>query len=478
MAHHKWSSETLVLAMDEVKDGKIYLRQAAIKYDIPKSTLSDYLTDKVEVGSRPGPPPVLTRDEEKALADWAVEMSRIGYGQTRRQICEIVMKLIEKDHRPNPFKDNRPGKDWWYSFLKRNEGLSLRTASSLELPRASACTKEALLKWYTEFEQLLISNNLINKAGRIWNCDESGFPLAPKGGKVLAPKGTKTVYRTCCAKKEQITTLVAVSASGGIIPPFHIFPGEKFNYNPLEGGVDGAYFGKSPNGWITTELFYGWMANHFAPNLGPGRPVVLLFDKHSTHIDLEILKFCREKGILLYCLPAYSSHITQPLDVGFFKPLKVNWAHAVDDFRYSHFGASVTKHVFAQIFRKAWNDTVKVRTIVNGFAAAGVYPVDKRKASTDKTAPSTIFASSEEKSAPSNASQLALKALEEELDEGTLEKFQERFEEEYDVADDLLYNTWLKLKKTHCMILLLVQVLLLIVQRILLTQQRITLFLK
>ena len=44
---------------------------------------------------------------------------------------------------------------------------------------------------------------------------------------------------------------------------------------------------------------------------------MLLFDKHSTHIDLEISKFCREKGILLYCLPTHSSHITQPLDVGF-----------------------------------------------------------------------------------------------------------------------------------------------------------------
>ena len=90
---------------------------------------------------------------------------------------------------------------------------------------------------------------------------------------------------------------------------------------------------------------------------------------------------------------------------------------------------------------------MKVRTIVNGFAAAGVYPVDKCKASSEKTAPSTIFASPEEKSAPSNALQVILKALEEELDEGTLKKFQERFEEECDVADDLLYNTWLKLKK-------------------------------
>ena len=62
--------------------------------------------------------------------------------------------------------------------------------------------------------------------------------------------------------------------------------------------------------------------------------------------------------------------------------------------------------------------------IVNGFAAAGVCSVDNYKASSDKTAPSTIFASPEKKFTPSNASQLILKALEEEFDEGTLEKFQ------------------------------------------------------
>lgn len=51
------------------------------------------------------------------------------------------------------------------------------------------------------------------------------------------------MYQTCSAKKEQITTLVAISASGGITPPFHIFPGERFSYNPLDGAVEGAYFG-------------------------------------------------------------------------------------------------------------------------------------------------------------------------------------------------------------------------------------------
>ena len=81
--------------------------------------------------------------------------------------------------------------------------------------------------------------------------------MCPKSGKILAPVGSKMIYSSCAAQKSQITTLVAISASGQIIPPMHIFPGQRFAYNPLEGGVEGAYFKCSNNGWIKTELFYG-----------------------------------------------------------------------------------------------------------------------------------------------------------------------------------------------------------------------------
>ena len=45
--------------------------------------LSMIMPRKIQVGRRPGPQPVLTRDEEKWLVEWAVEMAKIGYGQTR-----------------------------------------------------------------------------------------------------------------------------------------------------------------------------------------------------------------------------------------------------------------------------------------------------------------------------------------------------------------------------------------------------------
>jgi hypothetical protein len=148
----------------------------------------------------------------------------------------------------------------------------------------------------------------------------------------LAPVGSKTVYSSCAAQKSQITTLVAISASGQITPPMHISPGQRFAYNPLEGGVEGAYFARSSNGWIKTELFYGWIKNHFSICAGHERPVLLIVNGHTTHIDLDVSQFCKEDQILLYCLPPHSSHIIQLLDVGFFGPLKItcNWKKAVD----------------------------------------------------------------------------------------------------------------------------------------------------
>ena len=101
--------------------------------------------------------------------------------------------------------------------------------------------------------------------------------------------------------------------------------GQRFHYNPLEGGVHGAYLGRSESGWMDSELFYGWLSEHFARSIPPARPVVLLLDGHSSHINLEAAKFAVKNGILLYCLPPHTKHALQPCDVGLFKPMKASW---------------------------------------------------------------------------------------------------------------------------------------------------------
>ena len=68
-----------------------------------------------------------------------------------------------------------------------------------------------------------------------------------------------------------------------VVPPMHIFPGKRFSYNPLEGAVAGAYMGRSDNGWMVTQLFYGWLANHFVSHIPPEHPVLKIVDGHSCN---------------------------------------------------------------------------------------------------------------------------------------------------------------------------------------------------
>ena len=331
--------------------------------------------------------------------------------------------------------------------------------------RASSCTPERLDEWYEKFLTFMKSHDLHNKPRRIWNADESGFPLCPKTSRVLALRNKRHVYSVNADSKTQITTLVAASAAGSVIPPMHIFPGVRLRYDPLAGAVDGSYLGRSDNGWMQTHLFYGWVANHFVTHIPPERPVLLLVDGHTTHIDLYISKFCKENGILLYCLLPHSSHITQPLDVGFFGALKLNWKKACDKYKVANMGSSVTKQTFASVFNAAWTSTVKMSTIVNSFAKAGIYPINRSAVGkggtldpgvlySESTTDSSSLSSCSYDSATSGTSgtlkmsvSSSLEAIESRMDPSTVTKFNERFSEGYDVPGDELYSVWEHLKR-------------------------------
>ena len=339
----------------------------------------------------------------------------------------------------------------------------MRKPESLQACRASSCTPERLDKWFADYSEFVHQHGLQDKPQRIWNADESGFPLCPKTSRVLCMRNKKHVYSVHSDSKCQITTLVAASAAGSVIPPMHIFPGKRFSYNPLEGAVAGAYMGRSDNGWMVTQLFYGWLANHFVSHIPPERPVLLIVDGHSTHIDVEISKFCKENGILLYCLLPHSSHITQPLDVGFFGALKTSWGKAVDKYKISHMGSSVTKESFAAVFNTAWTGAVKMATIVNSFARAGIYPIDRSAVA--NSGPATLYSEStttdsssasstscdssisKPKSGSTSGASSPLEAIENIMNPSTLRKFHKRYTEGYNVQGDELYAVWEQLKK-------------------------------
>ena len=56
-----------------------------------------------------------------------------------------------------------------------------------------------------------------------------------------------------------------------------------------------AYFQKTPNVWITEDVFHSYLRDVFTPNLNCRKPVVLFVDGHSSHHSLAISTLCQEK---------------------------------------------------------------------------------------------------------------------------------------------------------------------------------------
>ena len=123
--------------------------------------------------------------------------------------------------------------------------------------------------------------------------------------------------------KSQITILAYANAAGTTLRPMVIFDGQRFNPEWSQGEIPNTLYGMSQKGWTDQELFSYWMTDLFVKNIPPARPVMLLVDGHSSHYEPDTIRLAAQAGIVMLCLLPHTTHVTQPLDVSFFRPLKV-----------------------------------------------------------------------------------------------------------------------------------------------------------
>lgn len=161
--------------------------------------------------------------------------------------------------------------------------------------------------------------------------------MCPKGDKVLARRDSAAVYKVVAGnEKESITVLFTVSANGTMLRPFLLFWYERIPANIISRLPAGWIAGNTERGWITAESFYKYITKQFYPWLVKNKiqfPVLLFVDGHSSHLTLNLAKFCKEKEIELIALYPNATHVLQPLDVAVFHPLKHAWKKVVDKWR-------------------------------------------------------------------------------------------------------------------------------------------------
>ena len=158
----------------------------------------------------------------------------------------------------------------------------------------------------------------------IYNMDKRGFILGfSSRAKVICRARRRNPHITQDGSREMLTVLDGVSALGHCLPPFVIYKGKAYYMGwHLETDDPKAKFAYSPNGWTDDELGFQWLSEHFEPHTVSSRPRLLILDGHGSHINWKFCQFAITHNIHIMCLPAHSTHLLQPLDVGVFGPLQ------------------------------------------------------------------------------------------------------------------------------------------------------------
>lgn len=144
-------------------------------------------------------------------------------------------------------------------------------------------------------------------------------------------RNCKQAYAESKGSREHITAHVTVSAAGYPLPPFIIF--EKcYPSGPyVRTGPHKALYGTSPNRYMDKELFKKWVQHLFIPETEHvKKPLLLILDRHGSHMDIDTINRLVQKDIHLFCLPLHRTNILQPLDVAIFKPLKTYFSKLTD----------------------------------------------------------------------------------------------------------------------------------------------------
>lgn len=265
-----------------------------------------------------GPDSILTKEEETALKDWCIALAKCGFPLKSDDLLNTVHNIISEENRPNPFVNNRPGKKWYQSFLRRNPELSERTPENISKGRA-AITEEGIRKWFAELLNHLEernANDILTMPDRLFNGDETSFYICPKSGKVLAHRGYKNVYKIVKGKeKEAVTILVFISASGKTLPPCVVFPYVRPPKEVINSMPAGWLLGKSETGWMKSEIFFDYIVNGFnkwVDDQNIQKPVLVFVDGHKSHLTMRLLKICLYQSVTVSanvdCIHAIQTH--------------------------------------------------------------------------------------------------------------------------------------------------------------------------
>lgn len=285
--------------------------------------------------------------------------------------------LAKRGERPS----QTVGKNWVTSFVQRHPDLATHFSRRYDYERAKNEDPKVIRVWFDCVLRTIQENGILPED--IYNFDETGFAM---GLTTTAKIVTRSEYygrRSLLqpGNREWVTVIESINASGWVLPPCVIFKGKVLIEGWFDDLPDDWRFEVSPNGWTTDEIGLRWLRKHFIPTTTGrtrGKYRLLVLDGHGSHLTPEFDQVCAENNIIPICMPAHSSHVLQPLDVGCFAVLKRSYGRLVEN--KMRLGINhIDKLDFLNAYPTARAEAFQSQTIQNSFAATGLAPYDPER---------------------------------------------------------------------------------------------------
>lgn len=363
-------------AIAELKKGKS-LRKVAEKYSLSTTTLHRHLKMGKQLKKKGGQT-ALSTEEEDVIVDRIKICSDWGY-----PIDSLTLRLLIKDYLKKErkivrqFKNNCPGPDFVKSFLKRHkELLSSRMCQNIKRSRA-AVSPDTINCYFDELEKELKGVPPSN----IVNYDETNLCDDPGRKKLIFRRGCKYPERMINSSKASTSVMFAASADGKILPPYVVYKAMHLYDSWREGGPRKSRYNRTKSGWFDSFCFADWVKSIAIPYFRNHKgSKFLIGDNLASHLSVDIIKICKENNIRFIFLPGNSTHITQPLDVAFFRPMKIAWRKILEEWKQGpgRRESSVPKDKFPALLKKLC-DSLQEKNVVSGFKKCGIYPLCRKK---------------------------------------------------------------------------------------------------
>lgn len=178
--------------------------------------------------------------------------------------------------------------------------------------------------------------------------------------------------------------MFAVTDDGQTLPVYVVYKGQHKWSTWTQNGPRKARYNSTKSGWFDEQTFHEWFCTVVLPWAESRQGTKMLIgDNLSSHFCPDVIKKCEEHDILFVCLPKNSTHLTQPLDVAVFAPMKRVWRNILLEWK-SKDGkplSSLPKDHFPRLLNKMLQqmEPTIAKTIRAGFSTTGIRPLDQEK---------------------------------------------------------------------------------------------------